>query len=158
MRDVIDAMPIVRALRAIQGDRLAIALLAALAFYGGLALATPWSSSLQRRVMRLHHFKPVSLVEWLALQPLPKMYGMSHEVWLGGAPPSDRVFTATAFRANHYPARFLRFDGRRDVFHAERRWPYARLRTRYGDTTFVSSWRLYAGDAGLVFEPLEAPP
>jgi len=124
VRDVIDAMPIVRAWRALvgRGERGALVLLVALSFYAMLSLLTPVSVTLQRRLMASHHFRPPSMVSWVGLQLAPKMYGFAHRAWIGGYPLYDALprehadyrFDAQHFWVNHYPARRARFDGFRD--------------------------------------------
>jgi hypothetical protein len=164
MRDVIDAMPIVRAIRSLGRDRMGLSLLVAIAFYAAVSLMTPWSPPVQRKLMELHHLRPRSMLQWVLLQPAPKMYGMSHQAWIGAQPiferpGGERIFSARAFQVNHYPARRARFDGSRgEIFGQHGRPQYVYLRTRYRGTRLGTGYAVQAADDQLLLRPLEAAP
>jgi hypothetical protein len=172
MNDVIDAMPIVRAFRALAPerprDRLAVALLSLLAIYGALALATPVAPPLQRAIIAAHHFQPRSGIEWFALQPLPKMYGFAHTAWIGPyalfdpARPSalsEGSYQRQRFWVNHYPARRARFDGSRgDTFADPSTRAFIYLRSRYRNTELSTGYQVHSEGGKLVMRRIEGWP
>jgi hypothetical protein len=167
MNDVIDAMPIVRAIRALQvsGDRLARVLLLLLSLYGAISLLTPVSSRLSRAIVAGHHFKPASMIEWLLLQPAPKMYGFAHRAWIGpfelyaagrSRSTAHRTFTQRHFFVNHYPARRARFDGFREArFGDPRQRAYLYLRSSYRGMSESTAYEIHADSGKLYIQPIE---
>lgn len=169
MRDVIDAMPIVRALRALskRRDRAATSLFALIGAYVLLSLATPVSPTLQARLMRAHHFRPASLSSWAVLQLAPKMYGFGHRMWIGTFPMFDALPPAEAalrferehFWVNHYPVRFARFDGWRAMAFA---YPgavkYVYIKSSYRGMERTSGYVVRAEPGKLVLRAMEEQP
>jgi len=169
VRDVVDAMPIVRAWRALVGrrERGALLLLVVLCFYTMLSLLTPVSRKLQRRLMAAHHFRPESMAAWVTIQLAPKMYGFAHRAWIGGyalygtvpREHADYRFDAQHFWVNHYPARRARFDGfRQEVFREPIGPRYIYLKSSYRGHSESSGYQVRYGDGQLHIRRLDATP
>jgi hypothetical protein len=165
VRDVIDAMVVVRAFRALRRrpDSIASAIGTALLVYIAISLATPWSTSLQRRLMAAHHLEPVSMPSFAVLQLAPKMYGFSHRVWIGSfplfarpGPAADARFAHEHFWVNHYPARMARFDGRRaEVFPTPSAVRFVYIRSRYRQLDDAAGYVVRVRDGQLLMQRLE---
>jgi len=127
-------------------------------------LVTPVSRRMQRGIMAAHHFKPLSLDEWLLLQLAPKMYGFAHTAWIGSSPlfatvskpTADRIYARQSFWVNHYPARRARFDGARgEVFAEPGNTMYVYLRSHYRGLEESTAFVVRAADGKLVLRRIE---
>ena len=105
-----------------RAEPLTVAFAALIALAALVGVATPVMPALDRALLRAHHLRPASTAEWLALQPLPKMYAFAHRAWYG---------EGEAVWVNHYPARLLRFDTARALVAAHGRASHLLLRSSY---------------------------
>ncbi len=166
-RDVVRAMPTVRALTALRRGRrreLGARVVGGLvALYAAIALATPHCSPLQRRLLESSHLRPASMASWVALQPAPKMYGFANRAFRGPRSLVDEaagtvqraLFERGSFWVNHYPARMARFDGERGrVFARPGKRIHVLLRSRYRGSALWTALVVEEREGALVWQPV----
>lgn len=163
------ATPVGRAFACAVGgrERPALGLLGLVFSFALLTATVPLSLTMQRSVIACGHFRPRTLVSWVVLQPVPKMYVHENRVLVASRPPaggalsggSQGRFEVGAFFVNHYPARIARFDGkRREIFGPPPRARFLILRTRYRDTTITTEMVASVREGHLTLSPTEAQP
>lgn len=161
-------MPTVQAIRRLRKrpERDALAIMVVVAIYALIGFVTPFSSSLQRRLMASFHFRPPSMASWVVLQPAPKMYGFANRVWRGPFLLADRAskverrrFAATSFWVNHYPSRMARYDGERArVFAKPNRTIFVMIQSRYREEELWTALEVQEREGALHMRSIEVKP
>jgi hypothetical protein len=122
--------------------------------------------ALQREALRVHHARPSSTAAWLALQPLPRMYGGAHRAFTSEEPmtpflasrPEVVPFDFDVEWVNHYPARLARLDLLRAELAARGGEIHLFLESRYRGTDLVTAYVVTVEEGRLAVRRRELSP